>query len=48
VLFAPYYPPYRNFINVGDIHSGEPWLYSDSLAKNIAVRAKEWRKNKKR
>ena len=45
---ASEYPPYRNFINVGDIHSCEPWLYSDCLAKNIAVRAKEWRKNKKR
>jgi hypothetical protein len=27
---------------VGDIHSCEPWLYSECLAKNIIVRAKEW------
>jgi hypothetical protein len=31
-------------INVGDIHSCEPWLYSECLAKNIKVRAQEWRK----
>jgi len=35
---------YRGFLNVGDIHSCEPWLYSECLAKNITVRAKEWRK----
>ena len=29
---------------MGDIHSCEPWLYSDCLAENIKVRAKEWRK----
>ena len=38
------YKPYRNFINVGDIHSCEPWLYSECLQKNIGVRAREWRK----
>ena len=38
------YAPYKGFLNVGDIHSCEPWLYSDCLAKNIKVRAKEWRK----
>ena len=37
------YPAYKGFINVGDIHSCEPWLYSECLAKNIAVRAKAWR-----
>lgn len=37
------YRPYKGFINVGDIHSCEPWLYSECLAKNIAVRAKAWR-----
>ena len=37
------YPAYKNFINVGDIHSCEPWLYSECLALNIAVRAKAWR-----
>ena len=39
------YRPYKNFLNVGDIHSCEPWLYSDCLQRNINVRAKEWYKN---
>lgn len=39
------YPPYKGFLNVGDIHSCEPWLYSECLAKNIAVRAREWRRS---
>ena len=38
------YPPYKGFINVGDIHSCEPWLYSECLERNFAVRAKAWRK----
>ena len=38
------YPAYRGFLNVGDIHSCEPWLYSECLQKNIKIRAKEWRK----
>jgi len=37
------YPPYRNFINVGDIHGCEPWLYSDCIKQNIAVRTRAWR-----
>ena len=41
------YPPYKNFLNVGDIHSCEPWLYSECLQKNIAVRVSEWRKKNK-
>ena len=41
---ASEYPPYKDFINVGDIHSCEPWLYSECLARNIAVRTAEWRK----
>ncbi len=40
------YAPYKGFINVGDIHSCEPWLYSECLAKNIKVRTKEWRKRR--
>ena len=32
------YRPYKDFINVGDIHSCEPWLYSDCLRENFAVR----------
>ena len=41
---ASEYPPFRGFLNVGDIHSCEPWLYSEFLQRNIKVRAKEWRK----
>ena len=37
------YSPYKDLINVGDIHSCEPWLYSECLAKNIAMRTKKWR-----
>jgi hypothetical protein len=36
------YPPFADFINVGDIHSCEPWLYSDCLQENIAVRTRAW------
>ena len=32
------YAPYRDFINVGDIHSCEPWLYSDCIRQNIEKR----------
>lgn len=37
------YPPFADFINVGDIHSCEPWLYSECLQENMALRAKAWR-----
>ena len=37
------YKPIRGVLNVGDIHSCEPWLYSDQLAGNFALRIKEWR-----
>lgn len=37
------YAPYRDLINVGDIHSCEPWLYSECLQKNISARASAWR-----
>lgn len=37
------YKPYKNLINVGDIHSCEPWLYSECLARNMAVRTWCWR-----
>ena len=39
------YPAYKGFLNVGDIHSCEPWLYSECLERNIHVRAKSWRRN---
>jgi hypothetical protein len=38
------YRPYKGFINVGDIHSCEPWLYSECLAKNFRVRTEAWRR----
>jgi len=38
------YHAYKGFINVGDIHSCEPWLYSECLQKNICVRTEAWRK----
>ena len=38
------YPSYKGFLNVGDIHSCEPWLYSECLRRNIALRIREWRK----
>jgi hypothetical protein len=41
------YPAFRGFLNVGDIHSCEPWLYSECLKKNIALRVREWRKKNK-
>ncbi len=37
------YRPYKGFLNVGDIHSCEPWLYSECLQKNINARAKSWK-----
>ncbi|NLZ18718.1 MAG: DUF3089 domain-containing protein [Bacteroidales bacterium] len=37
------YKPYKGFINVGDIHSCEPWLYSECIRDNIAVRTEAWR-----
>ena len=37
------YKPYKGFINVGDIHSCEPWLYSECIQENMAVRARAWR-----
>ena len=40
---ASEYKPYRNLINVGDIHGCEPWLYSECLQQNIAVRTARWR-----
>jgi len=35
------YRPYANFVNVGDIHSCEPWLYSDCIRQNIETRLKQ-------
>ncbi len=41
------YAPYKGFINVGDIHSCEPWLYKECIAKNIKIRTKQWREKNK-
>ena len=38
------YPAYKDFLNVGDIHSCEPWLYSECLRKNIIVRSRAWKR----
>ncbi len=40
---ATEYKPYKNFINVGDIHSCEPWLYSECLRRNFHMRTQAWR-----
>lgn len=37
------YKPVMNFINVGDVHSGEPWLYKECLQRNIQLRTNMWR-----
>lgn len=40
---ATEYKPILGFINVGDIHGCEPWLYSECLKRNFAVRTRQWR-----
>lgn len=40
------YKPFADFINVGDIHSCEPWLYSESLQENMALRSRMWRQGR--
>ena len=37
------YKAFANFINVGDIHSCEPWLYSECIKENFDLRARMWR-----
>ena len=39
------YKPYKDLLNVGDIHSCEPWLYSECLQKNIGVRTRAWKES---
>ena len=36
------YKPYKDFINVGDLHSAEPWLYRECIQENMALRARNW------
>lgn len=40
------YRPILGFLNVGDIHGCEPWLYSECLGKNIRQRIQAYRKAK--
>ena len=40
------YHPFGGFINVGDIHSCEPWLYSECLQENMNLRTRKWREQK--
>ena len=37
------YAPIRGFLNVGDFHSAEPWLYSDHIGANIKQRVESFR-----
>ena len=41
------YPAFGDFINVGDIHSCEPWLYSECIRQNIVARTQAWREQNK-
>ncbi|MCF0178035.1 MAG: DUF3089 domain-containing protein [Bacteroidales bacterium] len=40
---ATEYKPFAGVLNVGNIHSGEPWLYQEHLRKNFHERTKSWR-----
>ena len=37
------YLAYKDLLNVGDIHSCEPWLYSSCLQENFAKRTRAWK-----
>ncbi len=37
------YQPILGILNVGDFHGAEPWLYSECLRKNIALRIRSFR-----
>lgn len=39
------YSPILGFLNVGDFHSAEPWLYSECLGKNIRQRIEAYHKS---
>ena len=36
------YKPIRGFLNVGDYHSAEPWLYEECLRRNIRARIRAY------
>ena len=40
------YPSFAGFLNVGDIHSCEPWLYTDCLQENMNLRTRKWYEQK--
>lgn len=41
------YHPILGFLNVGDFHGCEPWLYQESLHENILERVKAYYRNGK-
>jgi hypothetical protein len=42
------YKPYKGFLNVGDIHSCEPWLYSEQIRENMQLRSRRLAKKRGR
>lgn len=40
------YSPIMGFLNVGDFHSAEPWLYKECLEKNIKNRIEVFKKTR--
>lgn len=38
------YQPILGFLNVGDFHSAEPWLYEECLRENIRARVEAYYK----
>lgn len=36
------YQPILGFLNVGDFHSAEPWLYQDCLKENVRLRVRKY------
>ena len=42
---ASKYKPILGFINTGDLHSADPWLYKDQLRDNVKDRISHWKSN---
>ena len=40
---ASKYKPVLNFINTGDLHSADPWLYKERLQSNVRERINCWK-----
>ena len=36
------YQPILGFLNVGDFHSAEPWLYQGCLKENVRLRVRKY------